>query len=185
MGLFGQGGISDWADPVTTAVGALATGKGKSGALAALDPGGFFQHGPNQAASAESALAAFAQKSAAPYLKAYKSGKLTAGQQAEVNYQKRSAEGQTAESFARSGMGQSSSLVQAQNQIEAEAKTETSNFLQQDLQKALELLGAGSGELLNSANIQLQQDAMMGDAMGNASSAIAGIFADSGSGGGG
>lgn len=121
-------------------------------------------------------LADYAQEQAAPLIAAGESGKLTPDQQAAVSTFKQ--EGRTQANFqaARMGMGKSTSLVEAQNQVQAQAVNYTNQFLTTDLQEGLAYLGAAEGNMNTVAQLTLQQNALMGEALGNAASTVGNIF---------
>lgn len=143
----------------------------KSGYNKIFDPGGFFKPPPPP-----SAAAVLAQQEAQPLLDAAQSGTLTAGQKAQVDLTVQGEKAQGAQLFAKAGMGRSSSAVAAQNQAIATGTTMTNDFLNQDYQEALSLMGVSNQGLVDAANLAIQQDEQMGQAFGQAAQSFAMIY---------
>lgn len=171
-------------DPATKAFQTIVGGgSAKSAAGQFFDPLGITGHNPSgllapntTGADREKALASYLQKEAAPLIKAGESGKLTKDQQATVDAFRRGATAQSRLQLAKMGLSESTTAVEAANQIDATAREVTNNFLQTDLQQGLAYLGAAEGDTAQFVMAQTAANEAMGQAFGSMSSAIGSIL---------
>lgn len=136
-----------------------------------LDPEGLFKAPPGP-----SAAATLAQNEANPLLKAAESGTLTDAQKATVTQAVQGERAQGNQLLASAGLGRSSSQVSVENAALATGTQLTNDFLNQDYQEALSLLGVSNQGLVDAANIAIQQDEAMGQAFGQAAQSFAMIY---------
>lgn len=116
-------------------------------------------------------------------LSAAQSGKLAAPQQALVNQYKQEENAKWNQYLAQAGLGQSSSAVQASALVDQQSLALAQQFLQQDFQQGLALLGTSDQETMASAAMILQNDQLLGGALNASFQAIGRIRGSSGSGG--
>lgn len=136
-----------------------------------LDPLGLFKPPP---ATPEAQI--IAQQEAQPLLDAAKAGTLTTGQQAQVTALQQGITAQGSQMMASAGLGRSSSEVAVLNQATQAATQLTADFINQDYQEGLNLLGVSNQGLVDAANLAIQQDEAMGQAFGQAASAFSQIY---------
>lgn len=136
-----------------------------------LDPFGLFKGPP---ATPEAQI--IAQQEAQTLLDQAKAGTLTTGQQAQVTGLQQGITAQGSQMMASAGLGRSSSEVAVLNQATQAATQLTADFINQDYQEGLNLLGVSNQGLVDAANLAIQQDEAMGQAFGQAASAFSQIY---------
>lgn len=136
-----------------------------------LDPEGLFK-----APAAPSPASILAESQAQTLLGQAQSGKLTAGQEAQVKEAQQSETAQGEQLMASAGLGRSSSEVAVRNQALQLGTQMTNDFINQDYQEALSLMGVSNQGLVDAANLAIQQDEQMGQAFGAAASSFATLY---------
>lgn len=115
------------------------------------------------------------------YLSAAQSGNLTAPQQAQLDQYVQQAKNQVRQYFASIGQENSSSRMQAEQQVDQTALAMKQQILQQTLTSGLQALGVAEGPLNTVAQYQLGQDQALQQALGRFATG-AGLLAGSNAG---
>lgn len=130
----------------------------------------------NQAVQQQQQISAEAQAMSRQLLEQYRSGMLSASQQAQLDQLTQSTKNQLAQYFASIGQSDSTAARQAIAQVDQQALGMKQQMLDNALSQGLSALGIAAGPLQSVANYQLGQDQQLRNAFGNFAYQVGNVF---------
>lgn len=125
-----------------------------------------------QATRQQGELGANAKATSDQLLAQYRSGQLSATQQASIDQVTQQTKAQLAQYFASIGQSDSTAAKQAMAQVDQQAMQMKQQMLDTALQQGLNAIGVASGPLQNVAQTQIGQDRALTQAFGNFASQL-------------
>ena len=121
-------------------------------------------------------LANAGSQAAKDLITSYRSGQLSAGQQAGLDQLTQQTKNQINQYFASIGQSDSTAHMQALAQVDQQALGMKQQMLDNMLQQGLQAIGVAQGPLGTIANYQIQQDKNLTDAFQNFGNAVGSAF---------
>ena len=121
-------------------------------------------------------LAASGSQAAKDLINSYRTGQLSAAQQAGLEQLTQQTKNQINQYFASIGQSDSTAHMQALAQVDQQALGMKQQMLDNMLQQGLQAIGVASGPLQTVANYQIQQDTNLINAFGNFANAVGSAF---------
>lgn len=121
-------------------------------------------------------LAATGSQAAKDLISSYRSGQLSAAQQAQMDQATQNARNQIKQYFASIGQSDSTAAMQAMQMVDQQALQMRQQMLDNMLQQGLQALGAAQGPLNTVAQYQLGQDKELINALGNFAGSVGQAF---------
>lgn len=121
-------------------------------------------------------LAATGSQAAKDLISSYRSGQLSAAQQAGLDQLTQGTKNQINQYFASIGQSDSTAHMQALAQVDQQALGMKQQMLDNMLNQGLQAIGVAQGPLGTIANYRVQQDKNLTDAFGNFANAVGQVF---------
>lgn len=121
-------------------------------------------------------LAATGSQAAKDLINSYRTGQLSAAQQAGLDQLTQQTKNQINQYFASIGQSDSTAHMQALAQVDQQALGMKQQMLDNMLQQGLSAIGVASGPLQTVANYQIAQDQNLTNAFGNFANAVGSAF---------